>query len=216
MSENSILRKTFLKLVKAYTDNSLVTEELWMELKQAYSDKKRHYHSLQHLDHLLSQLQDVKAQIKHWNTVLFTLYYHDVVYNAQKSDNEEKSAELAETRMKQLSVPTSIIQSTKRQILATKSHVKTRDGDTDIFTDADLSILGQDWNTYTQYYKNVRKEYNIYPDFVYNPGRQKVLNHFLSMDRIFKTDYFYTRLESKAKQNLLNELNNLSSNSLTN
>jgi predicted metal-dependent HD superfamily phosphohydrolase len=127
-----------------------------------------------------------------------------------KSDNEEKSAGVAESRMKQVSVPESIIKNCKEQILATKKHLDNSDTDTNYFTDADLSILGQDWNMYSEYYRNVRKEYSIYPDLIYNPGRKKVLKHFLDMERIFKTEYFYSKFEQQAKINIQMELKSLS------
>ena len=201
-----MLKETFINLLSNYTDNKLVINDLWNEVVKNCSSKKRHYHTLQHLDNLLAQLTDVKGEIQNWNTILFTLYYHDIVYNSLKSDNEEKSAELAEKRMKQISVSIDKIELCKNQILATKSHIKSTDSDTNYFTDADLSVLGQNWETYLLYYKNVRKEYSIYPDFVYNPGRKKVLNHFLSMDKIFKTDFFYKKFESQAKQNIQKEI----------
>jgi predicted metal-dependent HD superfamily phosphohydrolase len=201
-----VLKETFIGLLKNYTDNDRLTNELWTEIEKNYSSKKRHYHTLQHLDNLLAQLTEVKGEIRNWETILFTLYYHDIIYNSLKSDNEEKSAELAEKRMKQMSVSNETIELCKNQILATKSHIKSADSDTNYFTDADLSVLGQSWETFTLYYKNVRKEYSIYPDFVYNPGRKKVLNHFLSMDRIFKTDYFHNKFEIQAKQNLQKEI----------
>lgn len=192
--------------MKNYTDDSNLTNELWAEIEENYSSKKRHYHTLQHLDYLLAQLTEIKGEIHNWEAVLFTLYYHDIIYKAQKSNNEEKSADLAVKRMKQISVPNEVIESCKKQILATKSHTKSTDSDTNYFTDADLSILGSDWDTYSLYYKNVRKEYSMYPDLLYNPGRKKVLNHFLSMDRIFKTDYFFNKLENRAKENLQKEI----------
>lgn len=201
-----MLKETFIGLLTNYTDNGRLTNELWMEIEKNYSSKKRHYHTLQHLDNLLAQLTDVKEKIQNWNTILFTLYYHDIVYNSLKSDNEEKSAELAEKRMKQIAVTIDTIELCKKQILATKSHIKSNDSDTNYFTDADLSVLGQNWETYSLYYKNVREEYSIYPDFVYNPGRKKVLNHFLSMERIFKTEYFYSKYELQAKQNIQMEI----------
>ena len=154
-------------------------------------------------------MTDVKSEIQNWETILFTLFYHDIIYNSIKSDNEEKSAELAEKRMKQISVSNDIIELCKKQILTTKSHIKSTDSDTNYFTDADLSVLGQNWETYLLYCKNVRKEYSIYPALVYNPGRKKVLNHFLSMDRIFKTDFFYNKFEKQAKHNLQKEIESL-------
>ena len=186
-----MLKEIFIGLLKKYTDNNSLIEELWTEIEKNYSGKKRYYHTLQHLDNLLAQLTEVKGEIQNWETILFTLYYHDIIYNSLKSDNEEKSAELAEKRMKLISVSIDKIELCKQQILATKSHLKSTDTDTNYFTDADLSVLGQPWETYLDYCKNVRKEYSFYPDFVYNLGRKKVLNHFLTMDRIFKTDFFY-------------------------
>jgi predicted metal-dependent HD superfamily phosphohydrolase len=201
-----VLKETFTDLLTNYTDNGGVIVDLWNEIERKYSSNKRHYHTLQHLDNLLAQLNEVKGLIQTWQTVLFTLYYHDIIYNPLRSDNEEKSAELAETRMKQIPVSDKEIKLCKEQILATKSHLESTDSDTNHFLDADLSILGQPWETYSQYCKNVRKEYAIYPDLVYNPGRKKVLNHFLSMGRIFKTTFFYDKFELPAKQNLQKEI----------
>jgi predicted metal-dependent HD superfamily phosphohydrolase len=204
-----MLKEKFIELLIKYTDDNSLINVLWKEIEVNYSAKKRHYHTLQHLDNLLSQLTSIKKEIKNWETILFTLYYHDIIYNAAKSDNEEKSAELAERRMKEISISSGIIKECKKQILATKSHHKSIDSDTNYFTDADLSVLGQNWETYSLYYKNVRNEYAIYPGFIYNPGRKKVLHHFLSMDRIFKTEIFYAKFETQAKQNLQRELDSL-------
>jgi predicted metal-dependent HD superfamily phosphohydrolase len=201
-----VLKETFIGLLTNYTDNDRLKNELWTEIEKNYSSKKRHYHTLQHLDNLLAQLTEVKGEIQNWEIILFALYYHDIIYKSLKSDNEEKSAELAEKRLNQIFVSNDIIELCKKQILATKSHIESTDSDTNYFTDADLSILGQTWVVYSMYYKNVRKEYLIYPDFVYNPERIKVLNHFLAMDRIFKTNFFYNKFEIQAKENIQKEL----------
>jgi predicted metal-dependent HD superfamily phosphohydrolase len=201
-----MLKETFIGLLSNYTDDKRLINELWDEIEINYSTKKRHYHTLQHLDNLLAQLTEVKEKIQDWDTVLFTLYYHDIVYNSLKSDNEEKSALLATNRMKQMAISNRMIESCQKQILATKTHIKSTESDTNYFTDADLSVLGNSWEVYTQYFKDVRKEYSIYPDFIYNSGRKKVLNHFLKMDSIFKTEFFYNKFEIQAKQNLQKEL----------
>jgi predicted metal-dependent HD superfamily phosphohydrolase len=201
-----MLKETFTALIANYTDNSALIAVYWAEIEKNYSHKKRHYHTLQHLTDLLAQLTKVKHEIKNWNIILFTLYYHDIIYNPLHSNNEEKSAKLAEKRMKQVGISADAIEACKRQIIATKAHNQSDNSDTNYFIDADLSILGQPWEIYTAYYKNVRKEYSIYPDFIYNPGRKKVLQHFLAMDRIFKTDFFNSQLEGQAKQNLQNEI----------
>jgi len=151
-------------------------------------------------------LQPVKAQIAHWDMVLFALFYHDIIYKATRKDNEEKSAALAARRLQSISVPATTIKSCTTTIEATKNHAPGPDADTDYFTDADLAVLGQEWPVYADYCKRIRKEYAIYPDLVYKPGRKKVLQHFLKMERIYKTDYFFANFENQARQNIQREL----------
>ena len=202
---NAFLKEEFTKLVAGY-GHAAIADELWTELEKAYSGKGRHYHTLEHLDNLFTQLSEIQTQLNDRNAVLFSLFYHDAVYNVLRSDNEEKSALLAEKRMKQMAVPVETIEKCKAQILATKAHLFTDDSDTAFFTDADLSVLGATPETYTNYYRQVRKEYSIYPDMVYKPGRKKVLRHFLDMERIFSTGHFYEKFEAQARINLKAEL----------
>jgi predicted metal-dependent HD superfamily phosphohydrolase len=201
-----MLKQSFITLLTKYTNNTVLQKELWAEIETSYSNKKRYYHNLEHLNSLLSELNEVKAEVQNWETILFTIYYHDIVYHAEQNDNEEKSAELAELRMNQINVPKDIIDGCKSQILATKFHLISNNQDTNYFLDADLSILGSGWDTYTEYFKSIRNEYAIYPNSVYQPGRKKVLTHFLAMERIFKTDFFHYKFEKQAKQNLQMEL----------
>ena len=99
-----MLKETFIALFKRYADDKGLMNELWLEIYKNYSSKNRHYHTLQHLDNLLAQLSEIEHQIQNWDTVLFSMYYHDIIYNSLKSNNEEKSATLAEKRLKQISV----------------------------------------------------------------------------------------------------------------
>lgn len=200
-----MLKETFRELLLVYTEDQVVIQEFWLEIENRYSEEGRYYHSLKHLEHLLQQLEEIKPLLKDWNTILFTLFYHDVIYDVLKPDNEEKSAELAEKRLSELRVPDEIIRSCAEQIHATKSHVQSVNDDTNYFTDADLSVLGQEWETYARYAANVRNEYAVYPDVLYNPGRKKVLEHFLGMDRIFKTAHFHQQYEIQARENLKRE-----------
>ena len=150
-----MLKETFKELLTKFTADISLINDLWTEIEVHYSNEKRNYHTLLHLDNLLNQLFQVKDKIKNWEAILFTLFYHDIVYNAFKSDNEEKSAALAELRMNQVNVPTDIIENCKTQILATKKHEDNSESDTNYFLDADLSILGQDTETYKVYFQNV-------------------------------------------------------------
>lgn len=59
---------------------------------------------------------------------------------------------------------------------------------------------------YLQYAENIRKEYSIYPDALYQPGRRQVLQHFLAQEHIFKTPVFRERYEKQARENISKEL----------
>jgi len=189
-----VLKDTFINLLTNYTNSDHIVAQFWAEIEEKYTHKKRHYHTLSHLENLLTQLTEVKFSIESWESILFTMFFHDIIYDALKSDNEEKSAELARQRMTQISVPDYIINNCKTQIIATKKHLVHPESDTNYFTDADLSILGQSLENYTTYSQNVRKEYSVYPDLIYNTGRKKVLEHFIKMERIFKNRLFLSQI----------------------
>lgn len=199
------MRALFLSLAHKYSQDSALIETLWNEIERAYAGKKRLYHNMGHLEHLYTQLQPVRERLEDEDAVWFALFYHDLVYKVRQHDNEEKSAQRAQACLSALGFPVERIERCVAHILATKGHAGSNDPDTNLFTDADLSILGQEENMYEAYCKAVRKEYAIYPDLLYRSGRRKVVRHFLEMARIYKTDYFFERLESTARKNLERE-----------
>jgi predicted metal-dependent HD superfamily phosphohydrolase len=204
------LKIVFFNLCGTYTSQSGLMEECWLEIEASYSSRNRYYHTLSHLQNVMDELTASQQDISDWHVMQFSVYYHDIVYNALKNNNEEKSAALAESRMQSLQVPTEKITKAKLLILATKGHHVSSDPEINIFTDADLAVLGKPWNVYSEYARQIRKEYSVYPDLIYNPGRKKVLNHFLSMERIYKTDLFFQRYETKSRSNMEKELKELS------
>jgi predicted metal-dependent HD superfamily phosphohydrolase len=203
--------KTFKDLVQKYTNNSDLVAQLWEEIGGEYSAKGRHYHTLTHLQNLLDALNPVQNLISEADTMLFSVFYHDIVYNPLKQDNEARSAALAADRLTQLRVPPAQIAKCQAQIMATQGHTISADTDTNLFTDADLSILGQPREIYAAYAAQVRQEYAVFPDLLYKPGRRKVLNYFLQGESIYKSKPFYQGYEQQARANLsweLNQLNN--------
>ena len=141
--------------------------------------------------------------------MILALAYHDIVYKPAKTDNELQSAMLAGSRLQSIGADETVRLYVHEMIVATQGHTLSLQPDINLFTDADLSVLGSDPEIYRAYAIGIRKEYSIYPDLLYNPGRRKVLKHFLDMDRIFKTGFFHERYETQARINLGEELNSL-------
>ena len=124
-----------------------------------------------------------------------------------KNNNEEKSADLAVAHLEQLNFSAKALEKCRSYILATKSHNNpANDPDLNYFLDFDLEKLGAPWPEYEEYTTQIRKEYKIYPKPLYNKGRKKVLEHFLAMDRIYKTQEFLENYEDNARGNLKKEL----------
>lgn len=201
-----LLKTKYMDLIYGYNVSNDAAEALWNEVASHYIKKHRYYHNLDHLEDLYVQLEFVKDKIQNWRVILFTLFYHDIIYKVAKTNNEEKSAELASKRMDEIGVHAHEIAWCKEQIIATKYHKKQIDTDTNYFIDADLSILGKEPTEYKSYCLKVRKEYAMYPDFIYKKGRKKVVQYFRSMNKIFKTDAFFSQYEKQARLNLEQEL----------
>lgn len=183
-----------------------IVERLWQEIATAHSERGRHYHTLDHLEHMVRVLQAHWSRLQDPDAIVFAIAYHDIVYRVTRADNEEKSAELMRERLTPLGVPASTVDRAFAHILATKAHTATDDPDTAYFTDADLSILGASPADHARYTKAIRREYRRYPDLLYKPGRRKVLQHFLNMPRIYRTEVFHAQLETAARRNLQAEL----------
>lgn len=193
-------------LASGYTSDQHLVQKLWNELHRSYSASGRYYHNLTHIETLLHLAEEHQNFIRQINLVRLAVFYHDIIYKTTRSDNEERSAALATDRLKELHVPEEEIEMVQEMILATKTHQQHQKADVNFLVDFDLSILGADWDQYLAYSQQIRKEYSLYPDMLYNNGRKKVLQHFLNRPTIYLTALFQDKLERQARQNLQQEL----------
>ena len=204
-----MLTDTFLKIVSQYTTDSNLANDLWLEIFTKYSEPKRYYHNITHLDNMMTDIIAVKDSLTDWETIFFAVCYHDIVYKAKNNTNEEDSCKIAKQRLQTVNYPIEKILLCAEMILATKSHQLSADNDTNYLIDADMSILGKSPDEYQQYTYNIRKEFSAYPEFMYKSGRKKVLQTFLVKGTIYKTEYFINMYEKQARTNIINELEGL-------
>jgi len=199
-----MLSARFLQLARKTSGDTALCHRLWQELREAYSQPARHYHTLAHLAQLFAALEDSPGVI--WDDALaYAVFYHDAVYDVLRQDNEAQSARLAGERMASLQVAPRLIAQCRELILATRDH-RAAGRQMNYFVDADLSILGAAPQQYRSYCMQVRREYSIYSEAQYRQGRTRVLQHFLSMPHIYKTPFFRERCERQARQNMEQEL----------
>lgn len=173
----------------------------------AYSAPDRHYHNLAHIEDCLDALSSVDGLAAADRDLLVqAIWWHDAVYDATKSDNEERSAELAEQ-----AVSPEIREEVGRLIRLTKSHqVAPGDRLGAILISIDLSILGAEPDRYDAYAASIRSEFSHVPDTAYRSGRSEVLRHFIARPVIFPDPDFATRYDQRARANMAREIASLS------
>ncbi|HTC96388.1 MAG TPA: phosphohydrolase [Bradyrhizobium sp.] len=176
------------------------------DLIAAYAAPNRHYHNLAHVEDCLDKLArlgDLSAAEREILTE--AIWWHDVVYDPTRSDNEELSAQLAERH-----VAAHLRDEVGRLIRLTQTHeVEPADRLGAILISIDLSILAAEPSRYDAYAAAIRKEYAHVPDDAYRAGRTEVLRRFAARPVIFPDADFAQAGEQKARDNLAREIASL-------
>jgi predicted metal-dependent HD superfamily phosphohydrolase len=134
--------------------------------------------------------------------VMPAICFHDIVYDAARGDNEERSAHQAF-----LYLPAGLfIDQIQNAILATKTH-EAKSFAEKVMCDIDMQILAAHWPTYLKYARDVRREYIHVPFDAYVTGRSQFLDKTLGKP-IFNLPLTLCNEES-ARYNIERELYHL-------
>ena len=187
-------------------DDCLVDAEL--RARAAYAEPGRLYHNERHLDDCLAQLEEVhdleggERRLLKW-----AILWHDAIYEPERSDNEERSAELARRELLQCGVDEKDADEVARLIRLTFGHrVGAGDRLGALLVSIDLSILGSDRERYSAYVADVRCEYSHVSEEVWRAGRAAVLKWQLAANPLYPDPEFRARFERKARLNMEEEL----------
>ena len=177
------------------------------ELAAAYRAPGRHYHNLSHIEDCLAALTQVDGLSAREREVLSeAIWWHDVVYDPTRFDNEELSAQLAERHVR-----TDVSHEVGRLIRLTKTHeVKADDRLGAILISIDLSILGAEPARYDAYAAAIRQEFIHVSDADYRAGRARVLRQFAVRAVIYPDPGLAAKYDRCARDNLARELASLS------
>lgn len=205
--KNDYLRIIFYKKLSQYSQDTSLINGTFDKLLKLYNTDKRYYHDLTHIISLLKIWEDHKHLLKDDEVVYLAIWFHDAIYDSWKSNNEEKSAEMAKDFLQKINFSSNRIEKVVQYILATKTHHHNEsDSDLDFFLDFDMAILGAEDAIYDVYMQQIRDEYSLFPTFMFNRGRKKLLKSFMAQTSIFKTEEFRKKLESQAYDNIKKEL----------
>lgn len=175
---------------------------IFAHLTACYSEPSRVYHAAAHVVDCLVQLDQAAALAHRPDEVEAGLWFHDAVYLPGASDNEEQSAQLAQTALTAGAVSPEVSRRVAALVLATRHLTVPPEPDAQLVCDIDLSILGRAPEIFDEFERRIRREYAWVPEPVYRSSRVELLAGFLRRKSIYLTDQFRKRYEVPARQNL--------------
>ncbi|MDX2530131.1 HD domain-containing protein [Streptomyces europaeiscabiei] len=172
-----------------------------------WSEPQRKYHTLDHLTAVLDRVEVLEEYAADPDLVRLATWFHDAVYLPERSENEERSARLAERALAEAGVPEEKVAEVARLVRLTVTHDPADDDPNgQVLCDADLAILASAPDAYAAYAAAVREEYGFVPDEAFRAGRAAVLQQLLDLPRLFRTPYGEREWEGRARENLRAEL----------
>ncbi|QFQ98304.1 HD domain-containing protein [Streptomyces phaeolivaceus] len=176
-------------------------------LIERWAEPQRKYHTLDHLVAVLDRVETLEDHAADADLVRLAAWFHDAVYAPDRSENEERSARLAERALTEAGVPGARVAEVARLVRLTVTHDPADDDPNgQVLCDADLAILASEPDVYTAYAAAVREEYGFVPDDAFRAGRAAVLRQLLDLPRLFRTPHGEREWEERARENLRTEL----------
>jgi pantetheine-phosphate adenylyltransferase len=181
----------------------------FQRLLAAYAAPPRHYHTLLHLEAMLSEFTVHRALVVDPHALELAVWFHDYVFDPLSTTKEVESAELAaEFAEWVLGWPRARAEGVRDAIRAT-SHTGASPASPDIalLLDADLAILGQAPDVFDAYDAAIGDEYTPHvPRPLYAKTRAASLRELLARPHLYHTAPFRTRYEAPARENLARAL----------
>lgn len=171
------------------------------DLLKRYSEPHRKYHNLEHINHCLREFGTVWLLAEEPDVLELAIWYHDAIYDIGASDNEERSADLVASVMRGFSLPEDLIKCVCDIIIATKHSEVPESFDAKLMLDIDISNIGSA-EKFKETNKQVREEYSLAPEDVFNSGRSNIMQSFLNRPTIYLTEFFQEKYEKTARENI--------------
>jgi predicted metal-dependent HD superfamily phosphohydrolase len=176
--------------------------DVLQQLAGAYAEPARFYHTATHIADCLLQLDWSRDLAIRPDEVEAAAWFHDAVYVPGATDNEDRSARMAQSCLMAAGAPEALSERVARMVLATNHADLPSDPDARLLCDIDLSILGRGASEFDRFEQRIRQEYAWVAEPVYRLARSEVLASFLRRSSIYRTERFVQRYERQARQNL--------------
>ncbi|MEM9805335.1 MAG: hypothetical protein AAF959_08645 [Cyanobacteria bacterium P01_D01_bin.56] len=175
-------------------------EQEFTRLVAAYGEPHRAYHTAQHIGECLALLDSLGEllTLQQLSVLELALWYHDMVYQPNARNNEQRSADEAVAFLNDVTIAEWV----QALIMATRHSTEPDGGLTNWIVDIDLAILGAAPDRFLQYEHQIRQEYAWLSAEVYGHKRRQAMTQFLERPRLYCSMLFFERFEHQARQNL--------------
>jgi predicted metal-dependent HD superfamily phosphohydrolase len=181
------------------------------DLLTRWQEPQRRYHTLTHLTAVLDHIDVLERYAADPDLVRLAAWFHDAVYLPDRSENEERSARLAERALPEAGVSPEKTAEVASLVRLTETHAPAPDDrNGQVLCDADLAILAAPPSAYAAYTAAVREEYHFIPNDAFREGRSTILRQLLTLPALFSTPHGRSEWEATARYNLTSELEMLS------
>jgi predicted metal-dependent HD superfamily phosphohydrolase len=190
----------------ALAGDSPTSQTEWAAVVAAWSEPHRRYHDLAHLAVVLGLVGELAGAADDDAAVRLAAWYHDVVYDPRRDDNEAASASRARAGLRGL-IPEDRVEEVARLIMLTAAHDPApEDRNGAVLCDADLAVLAGPPDVYARYASAVREEYAHLSDEAFTAGRIAVLERLLELPALYRLPAVADEWTPRARANLRAEL----------
>jgi predicted metal-dependent HD superfamily phosphohydrolase len=196
------LEQSFVALwLKVGSNDPAKAEHVRESVFAHYSDPARHYHTLGHVKHCLDQARLVADRLPNADAINLAIWFHDVVYTPAAGDNEVRSAALFRD-LADAVMPSRLADDVNRLILMTRYAEIPRDDDEMYMVDIDYSSFGRPWEIFLTDSRAVRAERPDLSDAEFVAQQSRFLESLLDRAALYRTEFFRSRYERKARSNI--------------
>ena len=185
-------------------------QSIHRRLLDGYREPWRHYHTFDHIRHCLTMFDQCRERVDHPDALELAVWFHDVVFEPGNADNEALSAQLYRELSDGVHPPETRTL-VDRLIMATLHNGGSLvDEDAKYMVDIDLSSFGLPWEAFLRDSENLRREAAGLSDAEFYSKAIGFHDYLQARERFYQTDFFASRFEDRARQNIARYLEHIS------
>lgn len=196
------MHESFAEATIAFGIRQTWSSRVWGFIESQYSSPTRFYHNMDHILEMVEVIGELRYACDDYHSVILAAWYHDLIYDTTRDDNESQSAFYALMSLEWLAGPkTWMPYHVFALVQATADH-NPKTADEMVLCDADLLRFADPYDKFLKNNADIRREYGWVPQNEYDLGRAKVMQKFMDKEPLFHIPEINEQYEVIAKENI--------------